>query len=74
VGSRRSATLLLLCSPDWICGLGSILEDIVDWAFNSLIKKIGRGIQDFGDLIIVALEEFGAPVSPETDQNLGWPA
>jgi hypothetical protein len=53
-----------VCSPNWVCGLTSWVGIILDWAIDALVKSMNRpDIQGFDQLIFVALEEFGVPVS-----------
>jgi hypothetical protein len=52
------------CSPDWACGLFTIVGTAIDRATNDMIASMKiRDVKDLDDLIKKALEEFGVPVS-----------
>lgn len=54
------------CSPDWICGIFTLVGQSVDYVTNELIKQMKiPGVETLEDLLIKALEEFGVPVSLE---------
>jgi hypothetical protein len=62
--SAAAAAAAAAGSPDWVCGVFSVVGDAVDWAINELIKRINiPGVESLEDLFLKAFEGFGVPVS-----------
>jgi hypothetical protein len=52
------------CSPDWACGLFSVVGEGIDFATNKLIAEMQiSGVRNLEDLFKKALRELGIPVS-----------